>query len=458
MNNNKVYKTDWLASKPVFYNEKTCKISHNVNDVIDLDDLEFHSEGFNNYLDFGYSVFGQTPIKNVKFLRHSSEVYKENGKLKIIEHPDPVEEWFRRNPNYTKEEDILELIKNKVQEWEKNHEGKIVVPTSGGFDSRLLNYFIKDKTRVKAYTYGVSPKQEDSFEAVYAKKLCEILNIKWRCLKLGEFHKYFNEWDELFGISTHAHGMYHVEFYNKIAEKEMPELFLSGIIGDGWSGKVKIDPIKSIDDVYFLGYTHGINADSCFSKISSCSKNKRKYYEVNKEKLKDDRIRVVESMRMKLTLLNYLINLPKKFNFKVWSPFLDIDIALGMLNLTPERRKNRQWQRDFFKKAGLNIEGMAFKNVSKKNTLNNQAMKKVSLRSLNKELLSELIEEDYIDWVNKNIKNNFLSDIWSASFKARYIGEGMKLLGLEDTKLKAYFAYLTLRPIENILYKKRINE
>ncbi|MDD3608051.1 MAG: hypothetical protein PHQ20_04680, partial [Candidatus Moranbacteria bacterium] len=97
---NKIFKTDWLASRPVFYNEKTLKISYNINDVIDYKNLEFHSEGFNNFLDFGYSVFGQTPIKNVKFLRHSSEIFVKNGKLKIAKHPDPVIKWFEKHAKH----------------------------------------------------------------------------------------------------------------------------------------------------------------------------------------------------------------------------------------------------------------------------------------------------------------------------------------------------------------------
>jgi hypothetical protein len=51
-----LFETDWLASQPVFYNERTGKASHNINDVIDYTNLEFDREGFNNYVDFGYSV------------------------------------------------------------------------------------------------------------------------------------------------------------------------------------------------------------------------------------------------------------------------------------------------------------------------------------------------------------------------------------------------------------------
>jgi hypothetical protein len=450
-----VFKTDWLASNPVFYNEKTLKISHNVNDVIDYENLEFHPEGFNNYLDFGYSVFGQTPVKYVKFLRHSSEIFVKNGKLKIIEHPDPVDDWFDKHSRHTNEKELLGLIKRKIQRWERKNKGEITIPISGGFDSRLLNYFIKDKKRIKAYTYGVSPKQEDSYEIKYAQKVCHKLGINWKRIELGDFHKYIRDWINFFGISVHAHGMYHVEFYKKIIEKEEPELFLSGIIGDGWSGKVEIPPVNKVDETYLLGYTHGMNADSSFSKITHSSKIKKNYYFKNKEKLKDGRVRIIESMRMKMALLNYLLNLPKKFDFKPWSPFLDIDVALGMLNLPSNRRKDRQWQKDFFQKVGLDIENMGAEKPNKKNTLNNQAMKRIPLNPLDKDILTEFIDPEYIDWINNNVANKFWPSSISNLFKRRFIGTALNFINFKDPRTKAYSAYLTLKPIEELIKKTK---
>ena len=79
----RVWSTDWLASKPVFYNTKTKKVSHNVNDVIDTNDNEFHHSGFNNYLETGDSVFGQTPVINVKFLSPHSKIRRTEGEKSV---------------------------------------------------------------------------------------------------------------------------------------------------------------------------------------------------------------------------------------------------------------------------------------------------------------------------------------------------------------------------------------
>jgi len=459
----KKYKTDWLASKPVFYNEKTLKISHNINDVIDYSDINFHPEGLNNYLDFGYSVFQQTPLKNVKFLRHSSEIWVENNKLKIIEKPDPVIKWFEDNLGYKDEGEVLELIKKKVRDWEKSTEGDIVIPLSGGYDSRLLAYFIKDRSRLKAFTYGISNRQEDSYEVVNAKEICKRLGISWRQIFLGDQHKYFDEWDQHFGISTHAHGMYHFEFYTKMNEYlKGAEYFLSGIIGDAWAGSIVTKKINSPKDLALLGYTHGMTADSKHSKYPSSSMNEMSgFFIKNKDYLKDERYRLVTSMRLKLILLSYLFTVPEVFSFKPWSPYLDMEVALSMLSIDPGRRKNRSWQKEFFEKINLDVDISTF-SVNKTNNLNHQAMQKIKLKPLNVELLCEVIEEDYVNWINKILLDTpllykIIPKIKSSNINPWLIKkgtEGLNRIGLKDKVMEAYCAYLTLKPIENVLYRR----
>jgi hypothetical protein len=122
-----LFETDWLASQPVFYNEKTGKGSQNINHVIDYSNLELHPEGFNNYLDFGYSVLDQTPVKYVRFLRHSSRLWAdEQGVLSVEYLNDPVEQWLDYRLS---EDDVIDLIRERVQKWEHSVEGEIIIPT-----------------------------------------------------------------------------------------------------------------------------------------------------------------------------------------------------------------------------------------------------------------------------------------------------------------------------------------
>lgn len=459
----KRFKTDWLASKSVFYNEKTCKISYNINDVIDYNNVNFHPEGLNNYLDFGFSVFGQTPIKNVKFLRHSSEIFKKNGRLEIVKYPDPVDKWFDDHPNYSDENKVLELIKSKIRNFEAKVTGLILIPTSGGFDSRLLNFFIKDKSRIRAFTYGVSPQQADSYEVVYAKKLCEKLNIKWDHIELSNFHKYLKNWDDLFGMSTHSHGMYHIEFYKKIYESiKYFGAFLSGAGGDWWSGLINFKEVKNYKKLYNVAYTHGLHSSSKFSKIKSEEKNIKSFYFNNKDKLLSWKYQNIIMARMKIILISYLVRLPESFGYKVWPPYFDMDLALNMLNLPPERRKNRQWQIDFFRKRDLYVED-EIKFPNQLNNLNHQAMEKVPLKPLNKKVLGHVIKEVYIENINKTLFDSSLIDkivpmlyyLPFPPFISKKLIGSLKKIGINDQVLKSYCAYLTLKPIENVMLKAK---
>lgn len=450
-----IFQTDWLSSNPVFYNEITGKASHNINDVIDFVNFEFHPEGFNNYLDFGYSVFEQTPVKHVRFLRHSSRLTTDKtGNLNVEYLDDPAEEWVGR---VIKEKEVWELLEATVQSWEKQVVGEIIIPTSGGFDSRLLNFFIKDKKRIRSFTYGISDVQKQSYEVVYGKKLAELLGTQWQQIRLGNFHKYFDEWDHLYGPSTHAHGMYHLEFYSQVREKVHGQNhLLTGIIGDAWAGGKRWPPITTPSDVIALGLSHGIHANSQHSLLASDHSLRDHYFHREKDRLANPAWIIIESMRFKIILLSYLIRVPKYFGFSPWSPFLDIDIALSMLSLPLKRREGRAWQVDFLKKHGIYLEGMNLK-CDYENSLNRYGTLSHSLKPLNTNILREVIHPRYIEWINQVVREiPEPNRIIQRMLNTPKVGGALRKIGVKpiDPFVRAYSSYLTLKPIENLLKRK----
>lgn len=456
--NNKIYKTDWLASNPIFYNNKTNKVSENINEVIDFSDLEFHPEGVKNYLEFGYSVFGQSPVKNVKILPPNSELKITSKGIKIVKLNDPVEKYISRE---TSEEKVFELIQNKISNWEKSTKGEIVIPTSGGFDSRLLNTMMFDKSHINSFTYGVSEIQSRSSEIVYAQELSRKLGTKWQAIKLGKYHNYLGLWNQLFGPSTHAHGMYQIEFYKKILDViKKPNWVLSGIIGDIWAGTLSVEKVNRPSDLIKLGYIHGINADHNQLKLKSNNEIRDQFFEENKNKLKNDKWKVVIAMRLKLILLNYLTKIPEYLGFKTFAPFLDIEIAMAMLCLPQNRRSNRNWQIDYFKKNNLYFEDAKL-SATMNNTLDLQAMDMIPLPPLNKKLLREIIQDDYIDSINNALANpSLLGRFQRFSYKTFSTPSLLKTLNsfgvydrysFTDYEIKAYNAYMTLKPLEGLI-------
>lgn len=244
---------------------------------------------------------------------------------------------------------------------------------------------------------------------------------------MGNYHLYLNEWDELFGISTHAHGMYHIEFYNQILPKVAGKNpFLSGIVGDAWAGNVGYQNISSASELGKISYNHGLNADSSQSNLISSYDIREKFWLENADKLQNEFYQIVFLIRFKIILISYLMTVPSHFGFKPWSPFLDSEIALSMLTLPPSRRKNRIWQREFFQKNSLDLESMNLQ-VSIKNNLDYQGMCRIPVKPLDDRLLGEVVKSEYVQSIN------------------HYVGQN---------NLAAYYVYLTLKPIENVLQKR----
>jgi hypothetical protein len=131
-----VHESDWLASRPFFYNLRTCNASHNINHVIDFANLEFDPEGLNDYLDFGYCVFEHTPVKDVRLLRFSSRLWQGPTGLRIEQLADPAVGWLEKSSTV---DEVLEVAAALVNDAAQAAEGDIVVPTSGGLDSRFIH-------------------------------------------------------------------------------------------------------------------------------------------------------------------------------------------------------------------------------------------------------------------------------------------------------------------------------
>lgn len=453
-----VFESDWLASNPFFYNDISGFGSENVNDVISSSPtVEFHAEGFVNYLQCGFSVLGQTPIKNVKFLPPCTKLYKNiNNELSFADtSKETLHKWFDFRLS---ENDTIDLIRSRVQEWEASlpSDQYIVLPLSGGYDSRLLLWCLRDKSRVRAFTYGISRNQARSIETVYAKALAKHFNIEWKHILIGDYHNYIPQWYEEFGISTHAHGMYHIEFYQKIREQiGGTHAFLSGIIGDIWAGSLNQKTITNSNCLQVLCHNHSINASSIHLKLVSDSNLKNRFWTDNRDALSDIRYQTIAAMRLKIILLSYLMRIPQRFVFNSWSPFLDIDIAMAMLNLPSQRRFKRIWQTDFFVKEGLDLENQHLRGSSY-NSLNRTALKNISLSPLDERILSSVFDSEYVRFINKHVRSTGFNRAKARLLSTRKLGKCLRLMGIKDLNIEAYYAYLCLKPVEMLLLRGAI--
>jgi asparagine synthetase B (glutamine-hydrolysing) len=258
-----LFETDWLGSRPVYYNELTGTAGRDVNDVIAFADVEIDGEGLAVYLAAGYSVFGHTPVRGVRFLPANARLWRDDdGSLRVEELPLDLEERLAQRRG---EDEIIEMLRARVRAAESAARGDIVIPTSGGYDSRLLNLMVAAPARVRSFTFGATPRQWDSLEVARARALALKLGVRWERVHLGPFHSYLDAWDDVFGPAVHAHGMYQMEFYRRMADRTSGgELLLSGLGGDWFEGQgdwMIADPVRGPGDLHQLILTKRMHAD-----------------------------------------------------------------------------------------------------------------------------------------------------------------------------------------------------
>jgi hypothetical protein len=449
---NTCFETDWLGSVPCFYHEKTGKFSTCIHDVIDYRNLEFDPDGLNDYLDLGYCGYGWTPVRHVRFLPPCSRLMRDKeGGLHEQPLPDPVDEWDGRTST---PDEAIDRLRATVHAWENSVADDIVLPLSGGYDSRLLAMLLRDKSRVRAFTYGVSPRQEKSREVYQARAAAATMNLRWERIELGDFHSRIGAWEAQFGVSTHAHGMYHMEFYDKIrAIVGSGRPMLSGLVGDLWAGSVAYRAARSVDDLPALGLSRSLHAQGSPCRLHGDGDHRRTFWTMRRHRLQDPVFQVVEVVRQKMILLSYLLSVPARSGFQPWSPFLLPDVALAMVTLPVSERRGRLWQQRVFTENGLNLERSP--GGTRANFLDLGALDRRPPEPLAIDPLSELFEVSFLEQVNRRVFSSGTLAKWWAAANAhpRVVGAATRLR-LGNPRASAYAAYLTLKPLQMLIERR----
>jgi hypothetical protein len=246
--------------------------------------------------------------------------------------------------------------------------------------------------------------------------------------------------------------MYHIEFYQKIFEHytfSNPTL-LSGIFGDVWAGSINYKSINCIDDLIHLGYTHGLSLNLKYLRYEykGDSKLKQSFFNKFGDYLKDDRAKTLFTIRLKIILISYLLTLPDYFGVPSWTPFLNLEIANAMLNMEKRKRESRIWQRDFFKKFGLNLEDMNLKST-KSNKLDYKIAQHARLELIDIEMMKKYVDEKRLQEINTILSNLTLFEkLKNELIDIRKVGGVLRRLGFKNEYLKALYEYCVIKAIE----------
>jgi hypothetical protein len=349
----KLISNNWCGTSPIFYDEQSFEIIGSHLKLTKPKPID--KTGLYLYLSAGYCIYGKTPYQGISYLRPNQSIENKN----ITDENLNYLRKLANRPNVPPE-NVLKLIQEWVNQFEESTSGKIVVPLSGGLDSRLIISFINDKSRIEAFTYGQSLNQSVSNEVKIAESLSRKLDFAWSHIELKNFSTYTESWLNKWGTSTHAHGMYQMQFYSKVAER-VPKgsNVISGIIGDLLAGSLQDNRIESPIDILKLDLSRGMNAklltDSYFtsSEISDVHSFLRNEFSKYKGVYNNKRTLDLLTIQNKNMLLRYLVEVPTWYGLKSASPFLDEDIGIDMLCIDENLRLNRKWQKNYLESIGL---------------------------------------------------------------------------------------------------------
>ena len=447
-----IVENDWLGSIPIFYNKEKLIISTLSNKTNFDNKIDY--KGLCDFSLYSYSVFENTPFTNTKYLRFYSKLIVCSNQIQIEYKNDPVKSI--NNKTQTDTNNLIDEIKNYINSVEDTYSSKVLIPTSGGYDSRLLNALAKNKQNCYSYTYGVTNKRTDCYEVVYAKEVCKRLNINWKEIKIDKHCSYHNVCNKIFGFSSFNISNYHIDFFKKIKQDNNSDfILLSGIIGDLWAGNLNKIEINTFTDFRNFTYNHKIEINKKFLLQNENSDEMLQYFKNYKYLFNNDIYQPIYIARQKILFLSFLTILPEYFGIPTFTPYLNFNIAKKGLLLSKQNKTNRVWQKEFFKENNLLVEEYNL-NYKRHNRLHYMVYKNKHKFEFDYNILNEIFDENKLKEIISELSSkNIFSKIMFYLTTKRYLKEVLRrIFKIENKFNKNFYNYMGIKTIELSLKNK----
>ena len=281
----------------------------NENEFIISDDSYFLRENYKNDLDnvnsdeflsIGFVMGEETLLQNIFQVQAGEYLIFNDNKLKKEFYFDYLTKKISTKSFDELKSEFLDILRDSIQRIIKLANGRhIVLPLSGGYDSRLIASLLKQANyqNVTCFTYG----KKNSPEVIISKKVANELGFKWFFVEYNEqsINQDFpesNEFQKFYKYSSNHTTIFLTQDYfavkylcdNKFIENDA--IFVPGHSGDFLGGshldKAEIANRDNIIDVIFqkqniLNKKNFNNKKVLKEKISSL-------IEVNKENIKEE--------------------------------------------------------------------------------------------------------------------------------------------------------------------------
>ena len=249
--NDKIFcAVDRTRTFPLFYAQKdnNLYISDSVEKLSNKIGKKFIELNEKEFLTTGYVTGNETLLENIYQLEAGNYLVYDKNKKELI-----IKEYFNYVTNHVKkdsfeklETEFLNILEKVAKRLIRFADGRqIVVPLSGGYDSRLIVSLLKkyEYDNVFCFTYG----KKDSFEVDISKKVAQKLDYKWHFVEYNEkniecdfgkkdYFKNYIDYSFNFVSSSHIQDFFAVKYLkeNNLIEKDA--VFVPGHTGDFTSG------------------------------------------------------------------------------------------------------------------------------------------------------------------------------------------------------------------------------
>lgn len=140
----------------------------------------------------------------------------------------------------------------------------ILLPLSGGYDSRYLLAILKRKGyhAIECFTYG----KKDSFEVLIARNVCETLQVKWHFIEYTDAllqHFFTEQWQLYSNLNHHYTSLPHEQEFFALAYLQEQHLLpdnaivMNGFCQDIHAGSY-LEPVRNFDVGKYIQYKFGI--------------------------------------------------------------------------------------------------------------------------------------------------------------------------------------------------------
>ena len=327
---------DKTRTFPLFYiNDK--------NDFIISDDCSFLKDNYKNilnevnideFLSIGHVMGKETLLQNI--------FQVQAGEYLIIDHNSLIKNFYldyltkeisTKNFSELKLE-FLDILRDLIQRFIKFANGRqIVIPLSGGYDSRLIASLLRQANydNVFCYTYG----RKNTYEVIRSEKVAKKLNYNWLFIEynlqtIDQNYPQNNKFQEFYKFTSNYTSTFHLQDYfavkylhdNKIIDNDA--IFAPGHFGDFLSGshlnKEKIPNKNNVIDVIYLKQNilnkKNFNKKMLTKKISSL---------IEVENIKEELIYAIdENFNLKERQSKFIINSIRNYEFFGYQHFMPL--------------------------------------------------------------------------------------------------------------------------------------